>query len=462
MTAASLVLVALFAAAVLAAPQQDLITELPGWNGPTPTAQYSGYMQVSPTNFLHYWFVESSNNPATDPVILWLNGGPGCSSLDGFFYEQGPFRFVDPNDNGANGVPQLRLNTAGSWNSFANMIFLEAPAGVGMSYSNPAPNTYVTNDNITAAQNLEFLVQFFQAFPEYAQNEFFIAGESYAGVYVPTLAYWTYMSNKAGQTNINLQGIAVGNGCTGYNNGACSPAGTQIRGDFLYGHNLYSAQTYNAIMVADCFNPLVNTSECSGLLMQMAKEIGPVNIYDVYAQCINGGLDLQHPISKVKRELWDPKNVFGAGLGGPLECIDGIGAAAYMNNETVKAALHVNPALNWTICTALDYTTTFASVLPLYDVLIPNIRVLIYNGNVDACVPFNGNEEWTSSMGYDVVTQWAPWKVNKQLAGYVTKYAENGFQFVSVLGAGHPVPEYRPVQAHYMIKRFVENAPIDA
>eukprot|EP00030_Apusomonadida_sp_AF-17_P004382 a509486_194.p2 GENE.a509486_194~~a509486_194.p2 ORF type:complete len:472 (-),score=233.33 a509486_194:21-1409(-) len=452
------------AVAVYAVPTQDLITELPGWEGPTPTAQYSGYMPVGDGKFLHYWFVESQNDPATDPVILWLNGGPGCSSLDGFFYEQGPFRFVDPADNGANGAPQLKLNTAGSWNTFANVIFLEAPAGVGMSYQDPAPKVYTTNDNITAADNLEFLVQFFQAFPELADNEFFISGESYAGVYVPTLAYWVYEANKAGTTNINLKGIAVGNGCTGYNNGACSPAGAQIRGDFLFGHQLFSQATYSAIMENNCFDPLVNSTICASLLKTMAQEVGAVNIYDVYAQCIIGGMETdearKHTRSKVAKELWDPKGIFDS-VGGPLECIDGIAAAGYMNNASVKAALHVNPDIEWTICTGLNYTTTFASVLPLYEVLIPNIRVMIYNGNVDACVPANGNEEWTASMGYEVETQWAQWKVNKQLAGYVTRYNMNGFQYVSVLGAGHPVPEYRPEQARYMMHRFVLNAPIE-
>ncbi len=81
------VLVAL-AVSVYGAVPADLITSLPGFNQPFPSKQYSGFLQVGePGRFLHYWFVESESNPSTDPLVLWMNGGPGCSSLDGFFYE---------------------------------------------------------------------------------------------------------------------------------------------------------------------------------------------------------------------------------------------------------------------------------------------------------------------------------------------------------------------------------------
>lgn len=87
-----LVLLAIFAVA-FSAYAPDEILSLPGWNGALPTKQYSGYLNVSSTH-LHYWLVESEGSPATDPVIIWFNGGPGCSSLDGFVYEHGPFEFT--------------------------------------------------------------------------------------------------------------------------------------------------------------------------------------------------------------------------------------------------------------------------------------------------------------------------------------------------------------------------------
>ena len=70
----------------------DEVTSLPGWSGPLPSRQFSGYLDVGASKHLHYSLVESEGSPSTDPTVLWLNGGPGCSSLDGFIYEHGPFR----------------------------------------------------------------------------------------------------------------------------------------------------------------------------------------------------------------------------------------------------------------------------------------------------------------------------------------------------------------------------------
>lgn len=85
-------LIAVLSLATLAAGAYapDEILSLPGWDGALPSRQYSGYLNVSTTR-LHYWFVEAETNPETAATVLWFNGGPGCSSLDGFIYEHGPF-----------------------------------------------------------------------------------------------------------------------------------------------------------------------------------------------------------------------------------------------------------------------------------------------------------------------------------------------------------------------------------
>ena len=114
----------LVAVSVLAAPKDELMGRLPmtsDFSSPT----YSGYLAASETKRLHYVFAESLDSPKTDPVLIWFNGGPGCSSMLGFMQENGP-RVVD------DGEDYLKEN-AETWNKRANVLWLESPAGVGWS-----------------------------------------------------------------------------------------------------------------------------------------------------------------------------------------------------------------------------------------------------------------------------------------------------------------------------------------
>lgn len=81
---------------------------------------------------LFYWLFESRNDPVTDPLILWLSGGPGCSSMLALFVENGPYRIVEHGGGAAveDSSRLLRLNPH-SWNSNATVIYLDQPAGTG-------------------------------------------------------------------------------------------------------------------------------------------------------------------------------------------------------------------------------------------------------------------------------------------------------------------------------------------
>eukprot|EP00064_Thunnus_orientalis_P013403 superscaffoldBa00002175_g13442 len=180
----------------------DEVTNLPGMSFKPNYRQWSGYLQARPGKFLHYWFVTSQRDPVNDPLVLWLNGGPGCSSLDGFLSENGPFHV---NDNGAT----LYENNF-SWNKIANVLYLESPAGVGYSYSDD--KNYATDDDQVAEDNYRALQSFFVKFPNFTQNEFFIFGESYGGIYAPTLS----LNVATGPAKINFKGFAVGNGISSF------------------------------------------------------------------------------------------------------------------------------------------------------------------------------------------------------------------------------------------------------
>src|SRR3989338_9848184 len=139
-----------------------LITSLPGQDFVPSFQQYSGYITVDAKmgKNLFYWFQLSQNNPSTDPVVLWLNGGPGCSSIGGGAMEEnGAYRpiFNVTND----GTKQVGVTyNPWTWNQAANVIFLDSPAGVGYSYS-VDPTGLVTNVNITAEDSTAFLEIFF-------------------------------------------------------------------------------------------------------------------------------------------------------------------------------------------------------------------------------------------------------------------------------------------------------------
>ncbi|KAG0611141.1 hypothetical protein M758_7G119100 [Ceratodon purpureus] len=177
---------ALLPLAVVGAPNGAAVESVPGFSGTLPSKHHAGYVSVNDTNGreLFYYFVESEGNPATDPVVLWLNGGPGCSSFDGFIYEHGPFKFEPAADS--NSLPKLTLNPY-SWSKAANVLYVDSPAGVGFSYSKTRGD-YITGDLQTALDTHAFLLKWFEDYPEFQKNPFFITGESYAGIYVPTLS----------------------------------------------------------------------------------------------------------------------------------------------------------------------------------------------------------------------------------------------------------------------------------
>jgi carboxypeptidase C (cathepsin A) len=459
----------------------DEITSLPWWSPKSlPSKQYSGYLTVNKISHLHYWFVESENDPATDPVVLWLNGGPGCSSLDGFFYELGPFEFTD--DGGLSLRPYR-------WNRFANMLFLEAPVGVGFSYS--STQDYNNTDDRTAVENLAALEAFFDGFSEFKSNSFYIAGESYAGIYIPTLAEAILQAVDGGTyTGAPLKGIAVGNGCTGYQIGTCAwqrsgiCQGLYYRFQFLLELPFFNQTLKDEITAACDWNSCKNnqtvnadihvlSSQCVILLNAATVQLGAVNIYNVYGTCVrdscdgpegatslgragnlddhldsldamlsrlddiveSNGMDVMSATdyaSSKNRQLSLKFKSFNGTVRGPLGCIDSALATAYLTRADVMNAIHVaDPQYCWAVCNQAkgwSYKPTRAN-LPrdTYPYLISRLHVIIYNGDSDACVPYVDNAAWTENMGLTPTSAWKAWYYqdaynSTQIGGYAVTY----------------------------------------
>ncbi|KAI0713118.1 alpha/beta-hydrolase [Cerioporus squamosus] len=139
--------------------------------------QYSGYLDISDTRHLFFWFFEARTDPESAPLMMWLNGGPGCSSTTGMLFENGPCTIVDPSTT----VPNPH-----SWNNVANMVFLDQPVGTGFSYASDGSKVDTLAD--LAVDVYAFLQLFVSRFPEYAEKPLHLAAESWGGHYGPNIA----------------------------------------------------------------------------------------------------------------------------------------------------------------------------------------------------------------------------------------------------------------------------------
>lgn len=453
------------ACAVLCAggPVADRVAALPGWGEALPSTMYSGYLGVGASKHLHYWLVESERAPEKDPVLLWLNGGPGCSSADGLLYEHGPLLF---GEDGA----LLRNNY--TWARVANVLYLEAPAGVGFSYSDRRED-YNTGDAQTADDNLAALQSFFAAFPEFDGRDFYISGESYGGVYVPTLA--DRIANASSLAG-SFRGFIVGNGGPG-----CGEAGRSAHVDFYYGHGIISTALYQQIQ-QECAGKYDDPPRaCRTLLDEMRDCTEGLNVYDGYRDCYHSAADA----GASRRTRGGGRVRVG---NNDVPCIDSRQAVAYLNRADVQRALHIHSAqVNsgaWTICQDepfLNYTGGGTDRVSIYQRLAATRRVMVYDGDSDSGA--QREAEWCLSSLFDVRKKWARWMYNRtcaprpdvgetycqdgpQVGGYVTQYAPRGgegkgeVRYVTVHGSGHMVPQWKPEAAYKMIDAFLAEEPL--
>ena len=421
---------------VLAAPSSDEITSLPGWNQVLPSKQYSGYLNITRNRHYHYWFVECEEDPENAPVVLWLNGGPGCSSLIGLIYEHGPFRINDSTN------PPTLYRFDYNWAKLANMIYLESPVGVGFSYSDSIDDYDSLDDDSTVNDNFLAVEKFFELFPEYRKNDFYLTGESYAGVYVPMLAQ-KILGGTQNETykGALLKGIAVGNGCTGTEIGVCKRNTTFIAQFFVQNTAFLEQEMKNKLeQKCNWDKPYDISQECYDAINEMNTILDLINPYGVYSDILTFNAS-----SKASK--------------------------AYFNQQQVMDAIHVKkPDIEWDICTFDNWgrNSSYHKTEPnlprdTYPILNEQIQVLVYNGDWDAVVPYTDNERWTKDMGYDVTEGWHPWFYNgsddigKQVGGYATRYnTKFNFTFITVRGGRHEVPETAPVSSFEMLRRFLK------
>ncbi|KAF1576996.1 UNVERIFIED_CONTAM: Lysosomal protective protein, partial [Eudyptes pachyrhynchus] len=489
-----------------AAPPDHEVTFLPGLAKQPSFRHFSGYLCAGPGKRLHYWFVEAQSNPQSSPLVLWLNGGPGCSSMEGFLKEHGPF-LIQPD-----GVT-LKYNDY-AWNKIANVLYVESPAGVGFSYSED--KKYATNDTEAsdpgcwegpasclprpgrlgvlpccltpvspclqvAHNNYLALKDFLRLFPEYSKNDLFLTGESYGGVYIPTLAEWVMQD-----PSLNLKGIAVGNGLSSY----------EINDNslvyFAYYHGLLGTELWRDLQAFCCSQGKCNFHDNSNLnctlkmaeMIQIVEESG-LNIYNLYAPC-DGGVpgsmryegdylithDLGNAFIQMPMRFSWRQNLFRMPVARKKvrmdpPCTNSTALRVYLNSPEVRKALHISPdAPEWQVCSFEvnhSYKRLYMQMNNQYLKLLGAMkyRILVYNGDVDMACNFLGDEWFVDSLCQKVQVARRPWLYTEggenQIGGFVKEFTN--IAFLTVKGAGHMVPTDRPLAAFTMFSRFIKNEP---
>nr|XP_043625814.1 serine carboxypeptidase-like 40 [Erigeron canadensis] len=404
--------------------------------------QYGGYVTVDQSDgrAYYYYFVEALKAKDSLPLLLWLNGGPTCSSLGfGATQELGPFRV---NSDGKT----LYINEF-AWNNVANVLFVEAPAGVGFSYSNSTSDYLNCGDASTAADNYVFLLNWLERFPEYKEREFYISGESYAGHYVPQLAHTILYNNKiANKTLINLKGILIGNALINHE------TDTLGEYDYLNSHAIVSDEAID--QVRDVFSFTMSTTnldQCNEAQYEISHDIEYINVYNIFAPlCLDSNLTSK---PKPMSQVIDPCSDFYT--------------HAYMNRQDVQEAIHANVTKldhEWNLCSSIIdvWSDSPQTIIPLLRELMENnLRVWIFSGDADAIIPVTSTKYSINSMSLPIKTPWHPWLDHQGEMGGFTQVYEGDLTFSTVLGGGHQVPSDKPKSALTLVTHFLTGEPLD-
>jgi len=401
--------------------------------------QYSGYIPFTGADGskkqFFFWLFESRGKPSTDPLIMWLSGGPGCSSLLALFGENGPCSVTEDGKN--------TTRNPYSWTNYANVMWVDQPAETGFS-----EGSYVKDGQEGVKEDMfAFLQAFYKALPQYKKNQFYVTGESYAGHYIPAIA--SRIAQGGGEFEIPLAGLAIGNGLTNpevqykwysqmAKDGGKSMGGTSIP---AYKFDELTLKIMEEGPVCKAMIEYCNKGSdgfCqSAFLLCNTRSLAPYqlsgfNPYDVREKCK-----------------------------APPLCYDFSHVDAFLNDPHVQAELGAHTA--WTECSRVvnsffqdDFMKGYHQLLP--PLLKKGIKVLIYAGDADFICNWLGNKAWTRELewngkqGFDEADD-QPVTLKGDEVGRLRSY--NGLSFYQIYGAGHLVPMDKPEVALEMIKTFI-------
>nr|XP_023905717.1 serine carboxypeptidase-like 18 isoform X2 [Quercus suber] len=361
-----------------------IVKTLPGFPGELPFKLETGYISVGEVEFFYY-FVESEGNPGADPLLLYINGGPGCSALNGLLYQIGPLKFNITDYNW--GLPTL-IYEPNTWTKTANVLFLDAPVGAGFSYATIS-EAWSASDTIVAAQAYEFLRNWLIEHTNFMNNPVYLGSDSYQGVVTPILAQDIINGNEAGiEPQVNIKGLSLG----------CPHTNTDLEDNtrVIFAHRM--------ALISDA----------------MYKNFDYI-LFDIW-----------------------------------------------INYKSVQDALHVRPGtvkevFRCNITLTSEYSYNVKDAIPYHKNLTNSgLQILVFSGDHDMSVTHIAVEQWINSLDLTIDTEWRPWFVDGQVAGYTRKYTNSGYRltYATIKGAGHSPTEYKRKECYDMFHRWIHYYPL--
>lgn len=492
-----LALGALLAGAAAQAPE-DLVTVLPDldddqWRNLT---FFAGYLDTQQQQVYYNYFEAEVPDPTKAPLLVWQQGGPGCSPVGiGAFREGvGPFAFTQYDGPALRNITDVRLvRSPASWTAFANLLFLDTPAATGFTAAAAAGTP---DDASSTAATLAALQAFYAKFPGAQKLRLFLAGQGYAGHTVPLLAKAILDANAkaaGAAARIPLQGIAVGNPWVD------PEADNKGMVAGLYTRGVASAATYTGL-VSKCDlkrtalwrteGPSNVTGACERFRNAALREAFAVDLYGITApKC---ALQQPYNVSALTPAQLLPPEGDGAGpryaepaevqpdwrrspSGLPAPSYDPCAAWrawAYLNRDDVQEAINAikpgDAAKDWQACGAATEQYSLASVLtsavPLYKELAnSDVRVLVYSGTSDAVFTTGGTRAWVGTLGLAQGEPFYAWRdptLLNETSGFVESWKapnNNTFHVVAVLEAGHNAASFKPSKMRQLMRAFVND-----
>ncbi|ORZ10468.1 Alpha/Beta hydrolase protein [Absidia repens] len=416
------------------------VSSLPGIDiDKLPFEQYAGHIEVSSETDgnLFFWMLHQVQPTQPEKLIIWFNGGPGCSSMDGLFLENGPYR-VNPDLS-------LTVNAHG-WQDHATIVFLDQPVGTGFSFADG--DGLLHNMTQVVVEFTTFLEKFMDIFPYLKNQDLYLAGESYAGTYIPYFANRVLELNKKDTFKYNLKGIAIGNGWISPTHQYEAYYDFSVMNNLLEGQHLDRA-TRN---LKECRIKLskelrIKTDVCEDILQDTI--INSIHMGSDGTECINT-YDI-----RLKNESYP-----SCGLTWPYELTD---VNKYLRTSELTTSIHSEKqALGWQECArpvsaALRNDPSRPADMLLPD-LLKEIEILLFSGEFDLICNHLGTEYMIGNMTWNGATGFKDaerqeWVIGKKTVGYYMQ--ERNLSYVLINDGSHMVPYDKPMETLDMINRFM-------